>query len=322
VVPTRRAIERAVAGSGFGPEIVEKVARLGAVLAAIAESDVLRGTLVLKGGTALNLFCGRRPMRLSVDIDLNYIATSDRREMLANRPVIEKSIERMLQPVGYSVRRSRDAFAGRKLFVGYRRIVDRRPDTLQIDLNFLERTPLRPPRMLAMWQLMDQPAVTFPVLHFDELAAGKIRAYLDRGAARDIWDVAHLPVLSNGAWPAPESRPVLVALCGTLPHALTTYRERGAPQIDARGFGDHLLPLMPAAAEWAIEGLAERAWAVVSPFLDLTAAEQRFSERLQQGRLEPELLVPDDPELCRSIADAPPLRWKALNAHRHWNERA
>ena len=54
--------------TGFRPEILEKVAHLMGLLDAIQSHPFLKGKLVLKGGTALNLFVLNIP-RLSVDID-------------------------------------------------------------------------------------------------------------------------------------------------------------------------------------------------------------------------------------------------------------
>jgi len=42
--------------TGFRPELIEKVARLLAVLESIQTHPFLKGKLVLKGGTALNIF--------------------------------------------------------------------------------------------------------------------------------------------------------------------------------------------------------------------------------------------------------------------------
>jgi predicted nucleotidyltransferase component of viral defense system len=57
---------------GFRPEILEKVWHLLGILDEINRHPFLKERLVLKGGTALNLFMFNLP-RLSVDIDLNYV---------------------------------------------------------------------------------------------------------------------------------------------------------------------------------------------------------------------------------------------------------
>ena len=60
--------------TGFRAEILEKVWQLMNVLEGINAHPYLQERLVLKGGTALNLFVFDLP-RLSVDIDLNYIGS-------------------------------------------------------------------------------------------------------------------------------------------------------------------------------------------------------------------------------------------------------
>lgn len=49
-----------------------------------SEDFFLKDRFVLKGGTALNLFCFDYP-RLSVDIDINYIGSADREVMLREK---------------------------------------------------------------------------------------------------------------------------------------------------------------------------------------------------------------------------------------------
>ena len=61
----------------FQADIVEKVLRLKQCLAEFDRHPVLKGKLVLKGGTALNLFY-LDLARLSVDIDLNFTGQVER----------------------------------------------------------------------------------------------------------------------------------------------------------------------------------------------------------------------------------------------------
>jgi hypothetical protein len=59
--------------TGFRAEVLEKVFQLLNLLTHLFSHPFLKERLALKGGTALNLFIFNVP-RLSVDIDLNYIA--------------------------------------------------------------------------------------------------------------------------------------------------------------------------------------------------------------------------------------------------------
>lgn len=78
--------------TGFPPDNLEKVLRLRELLTEFHKHLALRDRLVLKGGTAINLFC-LDLVRLSVDIDLNYIAHVERQKMLAERPDVVRAVE-------------------------------------------------------------------------------------------------------------------------------------------------------------------------------------------------------------------------------------
>ena len=84
----------AAKSTGFAAGNLEKVLRLRELLNEFHKHSFLRGNLVLKGGTALNLFY-LGLARLSVDIDLNYIAHVGRDEMLADRADIVKAVDQI-----------------------------------------------------------------------------------------------------------------------------------------------------------------------------------------------------------------------------------
>lgn len=77
--------------TGFVEQTLEKVVRLGEILADFASHPLLSRALVLKGGTAINL-CFGEPKRLSVDLDFNYIGSVDREAMLEAKPEIERAV--------------------------------------------------------------------------------------------------------------------------------------------------------------------------------------------------------------------------------------
>ena len=64
--------------NNYKPEILEKVYRLLTTLDQFMSVPYLRDRLVLKGGTALNLFYFNEVPRLSIDIDLNYVGKLER----------------------------------------------------------------------------------------------------------------------------------------------------------------------------------------------------------------------------------------------------
>ncbi len=105
-------------GAGFRAEVLEKVILLLNLLDEFRSHHFLRKRLVLKGGSALNLFVFELP-RLSVDIDLNYIGAPDRATMLEERPKIEKAIGAVCVKCGFTVRRIPQEHAGGKWLLNY-----------------------------------------------------------------------------------------------------------------------------------------------------------------------------------------------------------
>jgi predicted nucleotidyltransferase component of viral defense system len=83
---------REAEGAGFHPDPMEKALRLLELLESLRSHPFLKERIVLKGGSALNMFVFHLP-RLSVDIDLNYIGSPDREIMLGERPKVEQAIQ-------------------------------------------------------------------------------------------------------------------------------------------------------------------------------------------------------------------------------------
>ena len=128
--------------TGFRPDVLEKVAHLLGLLDAIRSHPFLKGKLVLKGGTALNLFIFDVP-RLSVDIDLNYVGAADRETMLTERPKVEQALQAVFSRENFNVRRMPEEHAGGKWSLRYESAPGR-AGNLEVDLNFMFRVPLWP----------------------------------------------------------------------------------------------------------------------------------------------------------------------------------
>lgn len=86
---------------GFVCDTLEKVYRLAEILEYINTEPLLKNSLALKGGTAINLTMFNLP-RLSVDIDLYYLVTDSRAEMLSNRERINTKFEQFMAMQGYT----------------------------------------------------------------------------------------------------------------------------------------------------------------------------------------------------------------------------
>ena len=111
-------LHREAAATGFQAEPLEKVIRLLEALDTLRSHPFLKRRLVLKGGTALNLFVFDVP-RLSVDIDLNYVGAVERETMLAERPKLEQALLAVCGRLGLEVKRIPTDHAGGKWRLSY-----------------------------------------------------------------------------------------------------------------------------------------------------------------------------------------------------------
>ncbi len=313
-------LERCSAETGFSASGLEKVVRLGELAAEIGRHAMLSKALALKGGTALNLAYGP-PERLSVDLDFNYVGALERERMLEERPRVERALEELAHRAGYRVRRSADAFAGRKLFLHYRSVLGPE-ERIEIDVNYLLRLPLGEPRVSELWQPgeLDRPRLS--IVGDEELVIGKICALLDRCAARDVWDVAHLRPQLGAALGLPTFRGRFLVLAGTLDHPPDTYTKlRLAERATQREVDEQLAPMLARGAAVDAGELIGAAWSRLAPLLALTQAERAFVDQLHQGELDLSLLFPSDADEGKRLAAHPALRWKAQNARSHHDRR-
>jgi len=309
----RDDLTRLAAEHGFQVAALERVIRLGDLLAEFSRTPVLRDALLLKGGTALNL-CFGPPLRLSVDLDFNYARAEGREQMLADRPQVERAIRRIAETRAYQVQASADEHAGRKLFLGYQ-AASGTPDRIEVDVNYLHRVPLVSPIEKTCWQPGEYPVPQARLVGMEELAAGKVCALLDRAAPRDLYDAVRLPELARQVWDTPRFRGVFVALAGTLPHPVHSYTAARLARASDAAIREQLYPMLGDGNDLpSPSGLRDAAWRAVGPLLHLTDREREFTDRLQVGELRADLLLPDDQETARRVSRHPGLRWKVQNA--------
>lgn len=308
-------VEGLAVDTGFRSETLEKVIRLGGLAADIGRHPLLSRVLALKGGTALNLMFGS-PTRLSVDLDFNYIGKEDRAGMQSDRPEVERAIVIIGKGQGYRVQQSRDAHAGRKIYLSYISSTGT-PDRIEVDLNFLFRVPLGEITTRPFWQ---PPGVACPevrVVPLEELLTGKLRATLDRAMPRDLFDTIRLPEYGASIWDTQRLRRIHVALAATLPHPLYLYGQDRFKRVTDRSIDEQLLPMLHSDEQPTASELKEQAWSIVGPLMVLDEAEREYIDRVHAGELSPEVLFPNDEELANRLMRYPALLWKIENVRRH-----
>lgn len=302
--------------TGFRAEVLERVVRLLTLLEICGQHPLLKTRLVLKGGTALNLFVFDVP-RLSVDIDFNYVGAVDAAEMKAERPKIEEAVLAVCSREELRLRRMPTEHAGGKFRLGYDSALGQ-PANLEIDISFMLRVPLWSPRRMDSKNVGSysprQVLVADPV----ELAAGKLAALFSRSTSRDLFDSHQL--LVRGGLDRKRLRLAFVVY-GAMQRK--DWRTVSADDVsfDLVDLERNLTRVLragtvPAESEQWAASMVEECRERLDVVLPFNEAERDFLDRLlDHGEIEPSLLT-DDAEMADRVRSLPGLKWKALNVKR------
>ena len=303
-------ISQAAQATGFDPATLEKVLRLKELLREFYRHPFLKDRLVLKGGTAINLFFANLP-RLSVDIDLDYIGQLDRESTLKERPIVEQAIRQVVGGLRYRTQDGTNEHALSELYLNYRNHAGR-DDRIEVETNFLMRVCVLPPKIRTAAKAAREAECQFPVLAIEELMAGKLKALIERSHPRDLYDTYHF-LKSQVVHDSHILRKITTLLASTLDHDLRTY---GTDRLDEafsdRSLRDLLYPMLrsddrPGAAEML---------SLVRPLIREivgSTASTSFLDAMARGEYHPDLLFPNHLEISARIASHPALVWKARN---------
>lgn len=304
---------------GFQSEALEKVVQLVDLLDALRSHPFLADRLVLKGGTAINIFVLDMP-RLSVDIDLNYTGSAELEAMQTERPALELAIQAVCERQGLRVRRAPEGHAGGKWRLSYHG-TEGRTGSLELDLNFLLRVPIYEPTRMDSPSFLGVSANQVPTLDLHELLAGKLAALFSRTASRDLFDSVR--VLQNPMIDLEKLRLAFVVYGSgnrrdwrniSLDDIRLSPRE--ADQMLVPLLRRSLVPSRREVTAWC-ETLASRCRDLVAGILPFRSSEREFLDLVNDhGEVRAERLT-DDREIRRRIEAQPALQWKASHVRRH-----
>lgn len=294
----------------FNKDTLEKVYRLADILEFLNTNPLLKESLALKGGTAINLTIFNLP-RLSVDIDLDYMKPVSREEMLRQRELINSDIFKYMNSSDYTLSpkskkpHSLDSWVFNYLNSGGNR------DNIKFEINYSMRHHILP--------ACEMPIVTehfiseymINSLSATEIFAGKINALLNRAAARDLYDLCNMirfglfdeseyPLLRKSVtfYSAISAKTVNKTFDMTAIDKLTNYKVR-----------TELFPVMRKKEPFDLEASKAMAKKFISELMVLTPNEQVFLESFENKQYKPELLF-NDAEILERIKGHPMALWK------------
>lgn len=300
---------------GFIRDNLEKVLRLVKILGFIHENEHLAKSLVLKGGTAINLTIFEMP-RLSVDIDLDCNINYSREEMLAQRAVINDEMKRYMLSEGYTLKpASKSPLSLDSWVFGYTN-AGGNPDNIKIEINYSDRCHVLPciERHVSIDFLGD---IVVNVLDPLELYASKINALVNRAAMRDLYDVHNM--LTSNLFATPEERTMLRKIfvfyhaVGAQSKAedvsLQSFSLRKIEMATYAAVKSQLVPVLRKSEKFDFAQTKNEVLSFLQEFLTFDETEMSFVQHFNRREYCPALLF-GETEIADRVAGHPMALWK------------
>lgn len=291
-------------------DTLEKVCRLRDVLWFLDESDMLRNSLALKGGTAINLLLFNLP-RLSVDIDLDFCINCSREEMLSSRKKISVLLGKYMNAESYTLSpKSRTPHSLDSFVYDYTNAAGMR-DNIKIEINYSLRSHILPTsRMKLQSDIIDGDFDVNTVSPI-EIYATKTVALMTRAAARDLYDMNY--IVRYGLFD--ESQIELYRKCVIFYLAIVTEATPLALDFSAidtittHKIHTDLSPVVRDRDVFRLETAKTSVQDFLKENLYLKEKELAFLQKFKHGYYYPELLF-EDADILKRISNHPMAIWK------------
>lgn len=297
---------------GFVRDTFEKVIRLREILRFFNEQDVLKGHLLLKGGTAINLTVFDLP-RLSVDIDMDYTPNDSKEEMLKVREHITGIVKDYMSFEGYQLSTSsRFSHSLDAFYYQYQNAVGNR-DIIKIEINYSLRAHVLEPVVQRILPQVFDDNFAVRMVNPMEIFASKGNALISRAAARDLYDWGNL--IDSNLF---ENERDLFRKCFAFYTSISAKDDRinyplDVSAIDNLSFSKirrDLFPVISKKDNFNLEERKNQAKKYISTLMQLTDSEKSYIERFAAKEYNPELLFEDD-IIIERIANHPMALWKS-----------
>lgn len=295
---------------GFVRDTLEKVTRLADVLEYLNTNPILKESLALKGGTAINLTIFNLP-RLSVDIDMDYLGNNSRVEMLEQREIINSTIDRYMISQGYTKNeKTKNPHSLDSWVYDYIGASGNR-DNIKIEINYSLRAHVL--------QAEERPIITeyfvgeykVKTLSSIEIYGSKINALLSRAAARDLYDtmnMIHYKLFDESE--ETHLRKTVVFYAAISAKAINkTFDTSAIDSITKQKIKTDLLPVIKRKDDFELEAAKKLVKSYIAGLMILTQAEKEFLDKFENGEYIPELLFEDE-RILERIKNHPMALWK------------
>ncbi|MDR0324925.1 MAG: nucleotidyl transferase AbiEii/AbiGii toxin family protein [Oscillospiraceae bacterium] len=305
---------------GFITASFEKMSRLTEVLRFLNDTDELRESLALKGGTAINLTVFNLP-RLSVDIDLDFTENLAKEETRAKRDKIYEVLGRYMAAEGYVQKTNSKRTHILDSFIYSYTNVAENTDNIKVEINYSLRSHVLP--TATMTARTSDVFAPFPVrtLAPVEIFASKIVALSDRAAARDLYDLNNM--VHYGLFD--ETELTMLRKCAVFYLAVAGDIMAGGlsfarlADITYHKIKTDLLPMIRNAERFDFQAARKRVSDFLNEWMVLTENETAFLKNFTAGHYEPQLLF-DDGNVAKRVENHPMAIWRLRHIRENQQE--
>lgn len=296
--------------SGFIRDNLEKVIRLIDILSFFNVNPLLSQSLALKGGTAINLIVFKMP-RLSVDIDLDFIKECEKEEMIIIRELINQEILSYMFTQGYMLSPTTKNPHSLDSWAFFYQNAGGNKDNIKIEINYSMRNHIYP-LVMTKTNVDFLSSVEIQALTSLELFGSKIKALIERTAARDLYDVYNMivePLFKDEELPLLRKVVVFYLAVGG---SVAPRKEYCFDAIDKLNFAQiraHLIPVLRKSEHFDFEKAKIEVKSFLSKLMVLTDKEKEFVDNFNKQLYTPELLF-EDVSIIKRIVKHPMAIWK------------
>ena len=304
--------EKRAKETGFIRDNLEKVFRLSDILEYINKNPLHKDCLALKGGTAINLLVFDMP-RLSVDIDLDFCKSVLREEMLLYRKKINEDLITFLQTQGYTlnVEKGKNPHSLDSWVIWYINSAGNK-DNIKVDINYSMRAHVLPIIEMPIRTEFLELSFQIKTLSPFELFGTKVKALIERNAARDLYDVDNM--IKFGIFEAGELP--MLRKCLLFYYAVGGGKEvsqnidlNGIDNMNYNKIRQTLLPMLRRSETFDLDISKKRVKKFLDDLILLDSNEIEFLQRFNNKEYLPELLF-DNEDIIRRIKLHPMALWK------------
>lgn len=296
--------------SGFIRDNLEKVFRLNDILNYFNSNPLLSVNLALKGGTAINLTVFELP-RLSVDIDLDFVTECSKEEMLASREQVNKDILNYMFVQDYQLSPNTKTPHSLDSWAFFYQNAGGNKDNIKIEINYSLRNhiyPLVQSNVKVSFLSGGRIQTLAPI----ELFGSKIKALIERTAARDLYDVYNMiqqSIIMDDELESLRKVVIFYLAVGGNSKPKTRYSFDAIDKLKYPQIRANLIPVLRKSEHFDFEDAKRKVKEFLTNLVVLSTDEMIFIENFNNGIYSPELLF-NSVEILERIKYHPMALWK------------